>query len=163
MEPADRAALAHTVAEAATRMERLLADLRRHAQAGQRPDTGVARLSDGADGLAGIAVEVTLDGELPMPLDDLHAVLTQLAQNAAAHGAERLTLGWAQGVLSVQDNGAGVAKGNQTRLFDPFFTTTREQGGTGMGLNVVKALVEAHGGKIAHVETENGARFDISF
>lgn len=163
VDPQDRAALAATIKEASGRMERLLADLRRHAQAGQRPDTGVAILSEVVGGVTGIAVQVTSDGAVPMPPDDLHAVLTQLAQNAAAHGADRLILHWDKGVLRIQDTGAGVAKGNQTRLFDPFFTTTRAQGGTGMGLSIVRALVEAHGGKIAYVEADNGARFDISF
>ena len=165
VDPEDRASLATTIKEASGRMERLLADLRHHAQAGQRPDKGVALLSDVAKDVTGIKITITIttDGKVPMPADDLNAVLTHLAQNASAHGADKLTLDWNENILQIQDNGSGVAKGNQTRLFDPFFTTTREQGGTGMGLSIVKALVEAHGGKIVLGQAENGARFDISF
>lgn len=163
VDPSDRAALAATIKEASGRMERLLADLRRHAQAGQRPDRGSAVLSEVAAAITGPGIEIVGDGRVPMPADDLHAVLTHLAQNAAAHGADCLTLDWQNGSLRVQDNGSGVAKGNRTRLFDPFFTTTRAQGGTGMGLSIVQALIEAHGGKIVLAEAENGARFDIFF
>ena len=163
VDPADRAALAATISDAAARMERLLADLRRHAQAGQRPDTGQADLSAVAARLTGAKVVVGETGSVPMPEEDLEAALSQLVQNAAAHGATRVRLDWQRGVLAVQDNGSGVAKGNKPRIFDPFFTTTRAQGGTGMGLSIVQALVGAHGGKIEHVETQSGACFEISF
>jgi signal transduction histidine kinase len=116
-----------------------------------------------AAGVEGIEVVVTRDGRVPMPAEDLQAVLAQLAQNAMAQGASRLDLRWDGSVLSVIDNGAGVAMGNQARIFDPFFTTTRTSGGTGMGLSIVSALVAAHGGQIALVPGETGARFDITF
>ena len=98
-----------------------------------------------------------------MNADDLHAVLTQLAQNASAHGASCLDLRWVDDTLQIKDNGSGVAPGNRSRLFDPFFTTTRSDGGTGMGLSIARALLGAHGGKIEFVPTDQGARFDISF
>ena len=103
------------------------------------------------------------DGPLPISANDLQAVLAQLAQNAAAHGATCINLRWANETLQVTDDGNGVACGNQSRLFDPFFTTSRATGGTGMGLSIARALLGAHGGKIAFVPTDQGARFDISF
>ncbi len=163
VDPEDSAALAATIKEASGRMERLLADLRRHAQAGQRPDSGRVELSFAATGLGDLHIDVIRDGTVPMPHDDLRAVLTHLSQNAAAHGATKLTLDWHGACLHVRDDGNGVPKGNQARLFDPFFTTTREQGGTGMGLAIVRALVEAHGAKIVLIDTAKGARFDITF
>ena len=163
MKPADRDALASTIKDAAIRMERLLADLRRHAQAGQRPDKGEVQLSEVAAALSDLEVSVTDDGTVPMPPDDLQATLTQLVQNAAEHGATKVSLAWDGEVLRVHDNGTGIAQGNQTRVFDPFFTTTRAQGGTGMGLSIVRALVAAHGGKIALVPSETGTAFEIGF
>ena len=43
--------------------------------------------------------------------------------------------------LSVKDNGRGIPKDLQRKVFEPFFTTAREQGGTGLGLNILYNLV----------------------
>ena len=163
MDKSDRAVLAKTIQDAASRMEHLLSDMRAHAAAGLERVGGQTDLKDAASMVEGIDVVVSQEGTLPISTDDLRAVLTQLAQNAAAHGATRLTLRCEECTLSVSDNGAGVAEGNQSRLFDPFFTTTRKEGGTGMGLSIARALLGAHGGKIEFIPTAQGARFDITF
>ncbi|MBD3665759.1 ATP-binding protein [Sulfitobacter aestuariivivens] len=163
VDDADRAALADTIKVAAQRMETLLSDLRDHAAAGGARKEGHAMLGNVAGTLTGIEAFVVRDGRVPMPAEDLHAVLVQLAQNATGHGATRLDLEWDAPVLRVADDGTGVAQGNQARIFDPFFTTTRTDGGTGMGLSIVRAMVEAHGGKIVFVQGDGGARFDITF
>ncbi len=160
---ADRSVLATTIKQAAARMEHLLSDMRAHAAAGIERSGGHADLEKVANTLSGIEVTVIQGGTLPITTEDLHAVLTQLAQNAAAHGASSLQLRWADDVLSVRDDGRGVAAGNRSRLFDPFFTTTRNDGGTGMGLSIARALLGAHGGKIEFIPSDQGARFDISF
>ncbi len=159
----DRAALARTIKEASARMETLLGDLRRHAAAGKGRAEGSAVLSEVATKFSGPETLITQDGAIPMPADDLQAVLAQLAQNAAAHGASELVLDWQSPTLTVQDNGRGIAEGNRARIFDPFFTTTREEGGTGMGLSIVRALVEAQGGRIVLGDDQPGARFEITF
>lgn len=48
----------------------------------------------------------------------------------------------------VQDEGQGVSEKNRSRLTDPFFTTKRHQGGTGLGLSVSAGIVDMHGGSI---------------
>jgi PAS domain S-box-containing protein len=49
--------------------------------------------------------------------------------------------------ITIADNGCGIPKANLTRVFEPFFTTKAEKG-TGLGLWVVKGIVEKHGGSI---------------
>lgn len=49
-------------------------------------------------------------------------------------------------VLTVRDNGCGIAPEHQARLFQPYFTTKKH--GTGLGLCVTRRLVQAHGGRV---------------
>ncbi|MDR0238874.1 MAG: transporter substrate-binding domain-containing protein [Deltaproteobacteria bacterium] len=51
-------------------------------------------------------------------------------------------------VLSVQDNGVGITSEDMARLTDPFFTTKRASGGTGLGLSVSTGIVKEHGGSL---------------
>ena len=165
MPDADRTALARTIREASARMQQLLTDLRRHAEASQSRGPGEADLASvaGRITVAGLGIAVGRGGRVPLSPDDLEVVLSQMAQNAAAHGAARLDLQWQAPVLSLQDDGAGVAEGNRDRLFDPFFTTRRASGGTGMGLSIVRTLLAARGAQISHVPTNTGARFEVMF
>ena len=89
-----------------------------------------------------------------------------LLDNAMRHGATRTEISAhvAGGALVVRvaDNGAGVSPGNRERIFDPFFTTRRTEGGTGMGLGIVRALLRAHGGDIRLVDSVEGAAFELT-
>jgi len=58
--------------------------------------------------------------------------------------------------LDFSDNGPGIAPENIGKVFDPFFTTRRPSGGTGLGLTISQAIVKEHGGKI-EVESTPGA------
>ena len=65
-------------------------------------------------------------------------------------------------IVSVEDDGPGVATAMRERIFDPFFTTRPV--GTGLGLSIVKRLVEAHGGSVrVGTSSSGGARFDLVF
>jgi signal transduction histidine kinase len=63
--------------------------------------------------------------------------------------------------LVVADTGCGMSAEVRERLFEPFFTTRATEGGTGLGLAVVKSLVTEHGGTIS-VESEPGVGSQFS-
>ncbi|MCG8643672.1 MAG: ATP-binding protein, partial [Desulfobacterales bacterium] len=50
--------------------------------------------------------------------------------------------------LDVLDQGPGIASRHLSQVTDPFFTTRREAGGTGLGLSVSAGIAEEHGGRI---------------
>jgi signal transduction histidine kinase len=58
--------------------------------------------------------------------------------------------------IEIQDTGIGMDKNQLAQIFDPFFTTKEPGEGTGLGLFIVKQIVEKNGGKIA-VKSELGA------
>ena len=63
-------------------------------------------------------------------------------------------------LLSVQDDGPGVAPADQERIFTPFFTT--KTAGTGLGLATVHRIVDAHGGAVTlDSRPGHGARFSV--
>ncbi len=58
-------------------------------------------------------------------------------------------------VVEVQDEGEGIPEKMLPRIMDPFFTTKRSEGGTGLGLSVSSNIIKRHGGKI-ELESEWG-------
>ncbi len=102
---------------------------------------------------------------LRMSTENLGIILSNLAENSVEHGATRLSLSAVVAgdttVIAAWDNGSGVTLGNRQHIFEPFFTTRRDTGGTGMGLGIVAALVNAHEGTIQLIDSEIGARFEI--
>ena len=86
--------------------------------------------------------------------DRLMSVLQNLVYNAAGFVAEngfiRLTLftDGPDAVLQVHDNGRGISPENLAHVFDRFFTRRDDDSGSGLGLYIVRAAVEEHGGEI---------------
>lgn len=95
-------------------------------------------------------------------------ILTHLIGNAAqAASGGRIRIDWAPDgrdwvVLTVADDGPGIDPQLRDRIFEPFFTTKPPGQGSGMGLAMVHATVEEHGGRIEVTEsTWGGALFRV--
>jgi PAS domain S-box-containing protein len=65
-------------------------------------------------------------------------------------------------VIQIEDNGKGMEKNVVTRIFEPFYTTRRASGGTGLGLSVSYGLVKEHNGIIGVLSRPGlGTRFSV--
>ncbi|RWA78590.1 HAMP domain-containing sensor histidine kinase [Mesorhizobium sp.] len=111
-------------------------------------------------------IEAGGDASLGISGENLAIVLANLIDNSARHGAREVTIGAASAgervVVHIGDDGDGISPSNRTKVFEPFFTTRREAGGTGMGLGIVLALLKAHDGTITLVDSARGTRFEIN-
>jgi signal transduction histidine kinase len=125
--------------------------------------------SCGAAGMKVEAVGAEQAGEAGIDGETLVAILHHLADNARRHGGQDVTLRIEASavadartvVIEVSDDGPGISEANRARIFDPFFTTSRDRGGTGMGLTIARALLQAHGGALELVPSDQGARFRL--
>jgi signal transduction histidine kinase len=106
----------------------------------------------------GIGLEVEVDADLPVIQavgGQLEQVLINLITNAV-HAVETggkvsvraAPLGPAQVMLEVGDSGPGVPEADVQKIFEPFFTTKPDGKGTGLGLPIVRGIVDQHGGEI---------------
>ncbi|MGE5434438.1 MAG: sensor histidine kinase [Candidatus Doudnabacteria bacterium] len=108
---------------------------------------------------AGVELQVEIEDEsleLPLRARMLRIVVQNLVENALRHAGEGATsvLGLRREngarVLSVRDNGIGVAEEDLPRLFERFYRAdqARASRGSGLGLAIVKHVVEAAGGTV---------------
>src|SRR2546428_4757240 len=125
-----------------------------------------------------VTVEVRGEGGTTADVDPdrLRQVVQNLLHNAVrftpAGGQVRITvkeIGRDRGrwvALEVEDEGPGIPPENLTRVFEPFYradpSRSRASGGTGMGLAVVRLLVQVHGGDVrAENRPGGGSRFVV--
>jgi signal transduction histidine kinase len=169
---ADREKFLGNILRDTTRATKLLNRLRDLARADSVEIGGSCRLEEVIAELRGRfeGLEIDCPGgiELPMSAENARIVIENLVDNAQRHGADRVEVaGGFDGDhlrLRVRDNGEGISAGNSDQIFELFFTTRRQSGGTGMGLGIVQALLKAHRGTITFVPSEvPGACFEIRF
>ncbi len=104
---------------------------------------------------------------VPIYVDELNQVWTNLIHNAVQALGGRgdivieTRLDGAEVEVAVEDNGPGIPPEVLPRIFEPFFTTKAKGEGTGLGLGIVRQIVDKHGGRI-EVETRPGrTRFRV--
>ncbi|MBI5929846.1 MAG: PAS domain S-box protein [Chloroflexi bacterium] len=138
----------------------------------------VRQIVDGQQTLAA-QKEIHLTSDLqntPPLMGDVKAierVVVNLVANALtytpANGTVHIVVSQADDeiMLSVQDTGMGIASGELTRIFDRFYrtdTARKKTAGTGLGLPIVKKIVELHGGRIEVTsEVDKGSEFRVYF
>jgi signal transduction histidine kinase len=154
------------------RLTKISSRLRDFARAENPVAVGAAKLSASIAGLrsAFASLDIRTSGDLDTPLriseENAAIIFSNLADNAMRHGSSRLDISAVRQanrlLVNVTDNGEGVSPNNRTQIFDSFFTTRRDSGGTGMGLAIVRAMLDAHGGAIRLVDSEQGTAFELT-
>jgi signal transduction histidine kinase len=171
MDEAERKRFSGNIVTDAGRLNLLVRRLLELARAENLAPSGESTSLDAAlallptDNRLAVRVEAGGGTGLRISTENAAIVLANLIDNSARHGASLVSLtasttGGNAAVL-VSDDGAGISPSNRNKVFEPFFTTRRESGGTGMGLGIVLALLKAHDGTIALVDSGRGTRFEI--
>ncbi|TWB14426.1 signal transduction histidine kinase [Rhizobium sp. ERR 1071] len=163
--------LANIIADT-ERLDRLLSRLRELAKAELPSEQGSSSLRDVITELKMQFRQLTISDEgsvvmmLPLPVEAVGIVFANLAENASQNGATSLTIKASDEgrrmTIQVRDNGRGIADGNRDRVFEPFFSTRRDDGGTGMGLGIVRAMLASHGCSVELLDSgKDGTTFQI--
>lgn len=163
--PAKAKSKAERVVDEAVRLEQLVGDLLEFVRTGEirrvESDPG-AVVREAAISVASATEHLEIDTEAApksWSLDSgrIREVIVNLVDNAAAAGppvkvtvrGERRRL-----VIEVADQGPGIAEDDREKIFEPFFTGKTQ--GTGLGLAVVRRVIEQHGGTISVLANPGG-------
>ena len=101
-------------------------------------------------------------------------IITNLVSNSIIHGFNnkkegvisfKIRLSEKTLCLEYNDNGKGILAENLIKIYEPFFTTNRENGGTGLGLNIIYNIITVNLKGSIHCESEegHGSAFTIVF
>lgn len=125
----------------------------------------------------GFTLQTSIEDELPMvkvDLNNFETILSNLVENAVKYSKDEKFIGirlYSEDknvILEVEDKGVGMTKNVTSQIFDKFYraedTLTAQTKGHGLGLSIVKNMVEVNGGSI-HVSSEpgEGSTFTVIF
>lgn len=74
--------------------------------------------------------------------------LTEMEEGVGNRKEDIFRPGETAAIVEIEDTGTGIPEDILDKIFDPFFTTKRAKGGTGLGLSVVRSIIDLHKGKI---------------
>ena len=165
-----------------TRMTQSLMELLLLGQAIETEDTDPAALLDAVQSAArdslharGVTLIVECTAAVPLPLHAtlMTSLLLNLVENAARSydpedEPKTVTLRAHDRCFEVSDQGRGIPADAQKRIFEPFYrvdkSRSRKQGGSGLGLALVKAIADAHGATLSLQSTPGqGTTFRVQF
>jgi two-component system, OmpR family, sensor kinase len=175
----ERGEAARSALRSSQRMRRLVGDLLLLARADAkrqlpREPTDVGRvLVEAAAELGPVADghQLTIDADEAVvngARDELHRMTLNLMENAIRHTPEgtrvnaRVTADNGEVVLTVQDDGPGVPDALRERIFERFVRGSGDRGSSsGLGLSIVRAVAQGHGGSVDLEDARPGARFVV--
>ena len=117
------------------------------------------------------SITLNVESTQPMMLEIDTDQITQVVMNVVMNAIQILPTGGkvvvslyqqqSSAVIEVADDGPGIIEANQAQIFEPFFT--QRAGGVGLGLAVVRQIVQAHKGDIRYSASQfGGAQFTIT-
>jgi two-component system, OmpR family, sensor histidine kinase ChvG len=179
MSAAERKRFLGNISADADRLSALVSRLLDLARADMaRPEAGASTalgqtLPPIVDAVRSEKFQITLDldaqDRVALPEATIERVVMGLLDNARQAGASAVWMtSLAQTghiLLTLSDNGPGVAAADRARLFEPFFTTRRSEGGTGLGLSIARSLLEASHASLDLGDADNagnGAAFVLT-
>ncbi len=164
------------------RLERLVGDLLTLARADERATPGHHEEID-LDQIVGVEAEsaharypsITIDSTRLRPMrmrGDARALgrlFSNLLENAYRHAGSSISLSSAatngEFVVTVSDDGPGIPPNERERVFERFVrldeARSRDEGGTGLGLAVARAIARSHNGDVRVVDSETGATLEV--
>jgi signal transduction histidine kinase len=112
-----------------------------------------------------VAVDIPDALAAAAPPELIEAVLETLVENSQQAGASEVRIAAedsrGQVTITVSDDGPGVPVGQGERIFEPFHTSRRAQGGSGLGLSIARSLLASVDGTISSRPAQRGALFEI--
>ena len=173
---------AQQIIDASHRISEIVSDLSTHARDARTLGQSTINLNDVIDKAMEISkhtrnlrlVKIVKDyAKSPIVIgstSELTQIITNFVNNGVdamdAEGELRLSTSSTKKThtISVADNGSGMDEATQKKIFDPFFTTKDPGKGTGLGLHVVRKIVEKHGAKLdLKSELGKGTTFTVIF
>ena len=169
---------ARDIGTAGERAAKIIFALKTYARYDHREDASEAQITEGIDAVLtlyhsqikhGVTVVRNYDDipSIPCYFDELSQVWTNLIHNAlqAMDFKGTLTVGVTQvnSYIQVQitDSGTGIPEKVQAKIFNPFFTTKPPGEGSGLGLDIVKKIVDKHGGTISFQSVPGNTTFTV--
>ncbi len=103
-----------------------------------------------------ISLEVLKSGTCMGDAAALERVLMNLVQNAIDHGGTNIVIRVLGAAFEVEDDGRGIPPSERERVFEPFHRLRPRATGSGLGLNLVRQIIDQHGGQVKILDASGG-------